>query len=456
MTFLRFLTAGVSIAFFVLAAMCGLARADSYHYENILVGERAAGMGGAYTGVSDDPSGLYHNPAGIVYSQGVNLSASANAYHASRKRYDKVLGGRGWEREASVVLPNFFGVMQKVGKGKLGLSMVVPDSILEDQDQTFHNLPSDKACKECDTDNDGTTNLITDFTINFNNEDNTTNVGPTYARELAEGFAAGLTLYAHQRKVQTIMNQYIKFDTEHYLWENTYFESNEWGVRPIVGVMWTPADKVSLGLSVSKIIIVDSRTTLQVTRKRLNESIPIYNTTGGEICPPSDVDPNDTCSRAQSPQPYSFDDKREYPTKIDLGAAYFHSDKLLLAGDITYYTAEEDRIEGKKLATWNAALGTEYYMTPSLALRGGIFTNHASTPKLKSGAFDQAEHVDLYGLSLSLSHFGRNSSVTLGGSYSYGTGEAQIVAKNETTGIQKIQDVTMDSYTIFLSTAYSY
>jgi long-chain fatty acid transport protein len=412
-----------------MAAMCGFASADSYHYENILVGERAAGMGGAYTAVSDDPSGLYHNPAGIVYSQGNNLSASANAYHASRKTYHKATSdGRNWKRKASVVLPNFFGVIQQVGKGKLGLSSVVPDSILEDQDQTFYGIPS------IDTDGDSNPNLM-DLTLNFNNEDNTSNVGLTYAREIKEGVSAGLTMYAHQRKVQTIMNQYILFDSEHYQWENLYIESNEWGVRPIAGVMWTPVDKVSLGLSVSKVIIFNSRTTYQVTKKWWNEDPPPCVT--GNVCP-------------LTPTSLTFKGKREYPTNIELGAAYFYSDALLLAGDFSYNTAEED-FEGEKLATWNAALGAEYYMTPSLALRGGIFSNHASTPKLKSGKTGQSEHVNLYGLSLSLSHFGRNSSVTLGGSYSYGTGEAQVVE-----GITNIQDVTMDSYTIFLSTAYSY
>ena len=60
-------------------------RADENHYSNQLIGYRAAGLGGAYTAISDDPSGLYYNPAGIVYAQTSNLSASVNAFQCRRK-----------------------------------------------------------------------------------------------------------------------------------------------------------------------------------------------------------------------------------------------------------------------------------------------------------------------------------------------------------------------------------
>ena len=33
--------------------------AGQYHYHDILIGDRAAGLGGAYTAISDDPSGMY-------------------------------------------------------------------------------------------------------------------------------------------------------------------------------------------------------------------------------------------------------------------------------------------------------------------------------------------------------------------------------------------------------------
>jgi len=40
--------------------------ADGEHYKNSLIGGRAATMGGAYSAISDDASGSYYNPPGLV------------------------------------------------------------------------------------------------------------------------------------------------------------------------------------------------------------------------------------------------------------------------------------------------------------------------------------------------------------------------------------------------------
>ena len=133
-----------SLALAVLIVIGGssLCFADSYHYKNILIGERAAGLAGAYVAISDDASGMYYNPAGIAYAYGSGVSAGANAYHSTTKTYKGVIGGEDWVREASSLLPNFFGVIQKMGPGKFGISYVVPDSVIEDQVQVFTNALS--------------------------------------------------------------------------------------------------------------------------------------------------------------------------------------------------------------------------------------------------------------------------------------------------------------------------
>ncbi|KXK55105.1 MAG: PorV/PorQ family protein [Chlorobi bacterium] len=46
------------------------------------VGARAIGMGGGFTGVSDDPSALYWNPAGITLSQGASATYSFGSLFA--------------------------------------------------------------------------------------------------------------------------------------------------------------------------------------------------------------------------------------------------------------------------------------------------------------------------------------------------------------------------------------
>ena len=118
----------VNVTSAFLLCMSANSFADDFHYNNILIGDRASGMGGAYTAVSDDASGLFYNPAGIVYVTDRNFTASVNAYSSQTKTYDNVIAGQPFERKSSALLANYFGFVKPVGNLKLGFSFAVPDS----------------------------------------------------------------------------------------------------------------------------------------------------------------------------------------------------------------------------------------------------------------------------------------------------------------------------------------
>ena len=408
------------LAVVLIAAFAAVAAADSYHYRNIIVGDRASGMGGAYTAIADDPSGIFYNPAGIVYSQGTNVSASANAYHNTKKTYSNVLGGMGWERNASTLLPNFFGVIQKAGKGKLGLAYVVPDSVVEDQDQVFVNMPSDVT---------GPT-VQTEHYLNFNNEDSTHQFGMAYAREYSETFSWGMSLFYHHRRIQNMINEVVTYDTGDSRWYNKYYESEEDGVMPVLGAMWTPAEKYSFGMSVSKIYITGSRTSAQQTVKDY-ASAKARVTTG------------------------STGEDRKYPVNVNLGAAFFASETFLLTADVNYYSSTKDKnplLDVERTWVTNFALGTEYYFSPNLAMRFGLYSNMSAAPDITRGVTSVTEDkVDMTGGTLSFTHFGRGSSLTMGMSYAAGSGDAQVSDNN-----MEIQTADITSWTVYLSNAYGF
>lgn len=397
------------------------AYADEYHYNNILIGDRAAGMGGAYTAISDDPSGLYYNPAGIAYAQGSNISGSANAFHQTKTVYKSALGsGNDYERNSSALLPNFFGIIQPLGKGKIGFSYAVPDSVIEDQNQTFYNLP-------------GTT--TSRFAINFNKSDSTYYFGPSYALELTKELSVGATLYGHYRRNEWISNQLINKSAGTYQWLNQFYKNTESGIKPILGLMWNPTTKLTTGISLSKVKILQSDTASQ--------SICSGDIAG--IC-----DPTYTPGTAPIRVVALSNDKRVYPFTSTVGIAYFHSKALIISGDFSYYAKVKDIVFGDKEPTWNAALGTEYYLDEKWAIKGGFFTDKANTPKIKSSDTNAYDHVDLYGASLSTSYYTRQSSITFGATLRYGNGQAQIL------GNQTIQDVKSQASTYFLSASYFY
>src|SRR4051812_22116956 len=72
---------------FLDTAFLNQAVADDFHYRSVLVGERGASLGGAFLAISDDPSGVFYNPAGIVFGFENYISGSANTYTSSKTVY---------------------------------------------------------------------------------------------------------------------------------------------------------------------------------------------------------------------------------------------------------------------------------------------------------------------------------------------------------------------------------
>jgi len=404
----------------LVLALSTLSFADEYHYINSLPGERAAGMGGAYTAVSDDPSGCFYNPAGIVFAIGRRLSISVNAYNISTKTYQNALyhpsgGGEDWKLSSSGLLPNFFGIVQRFGPGTIGFSYAVTDSTIRDQKQVFYNIKSAIP---------GVT--IDRYVLNIDDIDRVYNIGPSYAIKLRDNLSVGTTLYLYYRNGKLIRNHLLNLSNGEFDWENYYLSWKQYGIKPILGFMYSPVEKISLGLTFSKNFLLSSETRYQITVR--GPSSLGYG--------PNDVN----FSVIESKK------KRSFPLETKLGIAYFPSASLLISADVAYYTAVE---EFERVV--NGAIGVEYYLSPAFALRAGFFTDMANTPSLKEGATNQPEHINNYGTTLSLTYFTRNSSLTLGAVYTYGIGKAQVIP-----GSPAIQDARIDSLTVFVGAGYSY
>ena len=60
------------------------AKADDTHYQDFVVGGRAMTMGGAFTAIADDSSGVYYNPAGLADANYSSLQLAASLYGFER------------------------------------------------------------------------------------------------------------------------------------------------------------------------------------------------------------------------------------------------------------------------------------------------------------------------------------------------------------------------------------
>jgi len=398
--------------------------ADQYHNVNQIIGNRAQGMGGAYTAVSDDPAGLYYNPAGIVYASSNNLSASVNTLQTNGITYDDVLVGQhDWQRNSLQLLPNFFGVVQPFGDFKVGISSSTPDSVKENQDQEFNDLNTS----------------IDRFVINLNHTDITYNFGPSIAYEVNSSLSVGLSMAYHYRSSELNQNQYIRFaagnpDNLGINWSNSYEQTTEHGIRPKLGLMWSPLDKISMGLALDQTYILSATRIIQLAN--------CTTTTTGADCDGSKV----------VPEIEETDDKRNYPIQVRWGLGYFASNALLVTADVIYNTGtDESGSYRSKEATIDGAMGFEYYLSPSLALRSGFYTRQSNTPELELGTALQEPSVNLWGVSGSVTRFNRDSSLSVGFTYSTGTGKSDMFGDG---GV--LTDTTVTDFSLYLSTSYSY
>ncbi len=408
-------------------------QADEFHYNNMLIGNRASGLAGAYVSISDDPSGLYYNPAGVVYSSATNISANMNAFNISRTEYKNALGGKSWIRTSSALVPNFFGITQPLGPGTLGFSYAVTESLLEDQDQTFYDIPA----------------TGTQFNINFNNQDNTSNIGPSYALPVSDKLSIGLTLYGTIRRQEKIFNQSFDFpneqiivnestgettDVNHFHIENMYITLSEYGIQPIFGIMYSPFSDVSFGATISKLFL-------------LNSSYDDQFTVASTFC--DDATKNFRCDNAHFLRTTTQSAlKRKTPWQINLGATWFVNSRLLLTGSAWIYEA----INQTNKPLINIASGIEYYLTEKFAVRLGAYTNMANTPELKENANNfYNEHINIFGGTISLSHFSRTSTISFGAAGSYGVGQAQVLDTSTS-----IQEVEYRGLSLFISASNAY
>ncbi|MFH1132263.1 MAG: hypothetical protein V1754_13075, partial [Pseudomonadota bacterium] len=105
------------------------------HYQDMIIGERAAGMGGAFIALADDAIGAYYNPAGIAVDKStlIQLSMSAFKFRYKRVELADVCGSEIHDDQSGVFgFPGSFGFAKLFETGSvrhgLGFTVTVPAS----------------------------------------------------------------------------------------------------------------------------------------------------------------------------------------------------------------------------------------------------------------------------------------------------------------------------------------
>ncbi len=402
--------------------------ADQMHYRNIIIGERAQGLAGAYVGVSDDASGVYYNPAGLAFAQSNDISGSANAFYSKKATYKKaVLGVEDFVEESGGTFAPFFGAMQKLDKFIPGLvggfAYYTTDTELRDQENTITNKY--------------------DSIIRYHRSANQR--AATYTAAGALGYRVSPTLglglgFGYQKIDELVQISQNLVATNYYRLQSIRESLVAHAAVATFGVQWAPMSKVALGFS--------ARSGTYASQKYNQTKDLLLVTTDGISSNPGIV---------TSSNPLG-----SMPLELRAGVAWFASPRYMLTFDVDWHEAINDMDSDvaalyEREAVLNYALGSEYYITPSLPVRFGLFTNFDATPvpKENSTAGGQPDHIDYIGGTLFIALAQPTSQLSAGAVVQQGKGKAQKGEAQKGEGAA-LQDVEAFAYTLAFSATHSF
>ena len=469
-----FKVTAAKFSFFLLvtATLETASYADFFHYNNFIPGDRAIGLGGAFVAVSDDASSVAYNPAGMAYSLSPSFSGSANAFYSRRVVYKNTIGTEDFIEKSMGSVPSFFGGIQQIkgiGKGTaIGFAIYSPDSESKSQNDMIQKPELG----------------IRGFHRTINAQSTTTHFGIGAGTRMSSRFSAGVavnlvkiddlaqeyqdtTLNANTTGLVLVQEAQDRGALLLDITQNRKITINVLAVEPVLGFQFVPLDNFSIGIAFKQPFIVRQSYLQYVDASRSNRFEDGTPFTSSDIADESAKNwtkakeegikiTKQTPSAASEGLPLGVLDIQEpfggMPAEIRLGWAWFASSRLLFTHDLSYRLApKEGSIESlNRNEVLNVHLGTEYYLTASLPLRFGLFTNFDSRPDLQSNLLNQQDHIDYYGSSFILTWASRGSQISLGGVGQYGKGQSQKISNDP-----RIQEVEAFFYSVVLSTSYT-
>jgi len=430
-------SARVTVAALLLCA--GAARADDTNYQNYVVGQRALGMGGAFTALADDGAGAYYNPAGIAMSPETTLSASLSVYGVERRALRGAVGppvdvqaARPDLVSSNVpTIPTTVGFAYKFGRRygdgikRFGISY----SVFEPYHSSF--------------DFAGSTQIFPappdDFDVEIHERDKTVQQGPSFAMRITPRLSMGLAAFHVYRDTSwsSTVRQVSERDSD-LLAE--YFDEQRASITRSVHSLLLRAGarfdlterwKLGLALTAPSITLVGSGTahTSSTTHEAGCVSPPRcvrYEDFGGDV---------DADSRT--------------PLSVRAGVAYTIEDRLTVALDLSYnapltYDPFDVGNDSAKFGetgpvvlsdlrreqVFNANVGGELLLS-NVTLRAGFFTNFSSAPEVERAAFATAPRIHMLGATLSAGYRWKSRTISLGVLYSFGSGHASALTPQD-------------------------
>ena len=386
---------GIRVAGAVLILAAAGVRANEANYQHYILGDRAAGMGGAACASASGVEAVYYNPAGLAATPRDSVSLSANLYGIQEYSAENAfMPGEDFQSRTFQSIPSSVGGTKRAAADwVLGFGVFVP----------FRNTIFDGATYAADQHY---------YSVAIN--DQTMLAGPAVGWQVNPRLALGCAVLGLYQSYDSLMNFYWGDAAVAYTRDMSY---SNFGLIGALGAQFQVNDRLRLGATLTS-----------PCQGILGKGQVTDNAVGGDEA---------GGSRGEVADYQDLDAENGMPGAIRIGVAWGPERKWQLAADATYHFSRTFKPlsgrtpEGEPVAieqhcreVLDFSLGGEHYLRGKYPVRAGFFTSRSAAPDPVADNTDEAGQIDLYGLTATVGVEMKNAASNIGLNYLWGPGRA--------------------------------
>ncbi len=430
------------LVLFSIVLAAAPATAQVVNLNPVTIGDRAFGLGGAFTALASDATAGWYNPAGLGFLDRTYINATGNVYSYEHSRAENFIviepttgtgGSANLDEKQIQATPSTFSLAKSLGnRGTVGFGVYVPRDInVEDSFAVGANYASQLL---------GPTHQ--DFYERDSFSERNIYLGPSYGVRLNESISVGTSAFIlySTTDLDSLMNLTLTAtgatgSESRISKEKVTF----WGTRFLLG---TKAEFGGLHLGLSAFT-----PTIRISEKTDSSLINSGIISGGsQSVSIGSRNTTNTGRGWELAAGLGWEEKNSWATELD----------------VTYYIPEfRHDIAARNVA--NVKVGGEYSLTDEYRLRAGFFTDFSPwRGTLESD--DRSYDIDIYGFTLQLENhdYFPNSKImrsfSVGVRYAFGNGNVLGTFSNPTTNgfSTPRRDLSYESIAIMLGGTLSY
>jgi len=406
-------------------------QANEANYQQYVVGDRAAGMGGASAALGTALDAAYYNPAGLAYTKQSTISIAASLYGWQRYRGDGMLyPDEDLKTSSFITVPPAMGlVFFAATNTAIGLAAFVPYN---------YSLSDILAIPKYNN----------YYNVSLN--DQTIWVGPSAAHAFSKELSVGVGVYGVYRTYNDLQTVYI----DQFSYSGTRsLKYKTFSLLANAGVQYRPTDRWRFGVSAQ----APTMGLWGNGEFQENESAYENGKFVKEFAHSDNMDAQDRIP-AQFKAGIGWEKEKAYGIGID---ATWH-----LANSYNRLKGQFDETDEPAVAQYvNQAVvdlnaGAEYYIYSAYPIRAGCYFTPSSAPDVTLANVDKGYpgQIDEYGLTCSVGRELENVTMSLGVNYIFGNGDDYGYAYDSQNNeiARSITSFHERQFYIFFNTAYMF